>query len=528
MQRRDGKAWLLLVGVVVCGVAVAYAAVRFFGSDGAPDSTLADLGDVTQDPQTPLPKSTTPVIEPTPASPTPQAPPSEPPLVPPEPPLLPPEPPPEPPVVPPEPPTLPTEPPLTPPDPPSVLPQPQGPIPATVQAAKQEALGVAEQILAAFPDNVPVIGLIGTVYDRHFEADKAIACWRKCLTLDDRCGDAYLALGRNAFKDGEYQEAADLLRKASELSPRLKEVYMLYGGALVELGQPAEAIAAFEREAEISPQNGKNLFQLGRAYLQLKDYANAVDAYQRALQLAPNESSTYYALVTAYTRWGRQDLAAEYRERFQTLRAAEDAAVVDGRGKQDDLAAALRRLAKTHVDAGGVYRMLRDGPRAEHHWQRAAALDAGNAACRQQLVVFYTQQQRDAQAARACGELTKIDQNNADYRLKFGSLLARLGQLDAAETQLRKAAALAPKRAAAYRALVQVLLLGDRQPSDAPQLAETLVGLEATAANHALLATVRQRVGDRAGALAAIERAVELDPANDAYRRTRDTLQLRN
>jgi cytochrome c-type biogenesis protein CcmH/NrfG len=56
-------------------------------------------------------------------------------------------------------------------------------------------------------------------------------------------------------------------------------------------------------------------------------------------------------------------------------------------------------------------------------------------------------------------------------------------------------------------------------------LAARLVELEPSPASLVLLTRACAKIGDRAGALSAIERAIRLDPENASYKRVRQQLR---
>jgi tetratricopeptide (TPR) repeat protein len=78
---------------------------------------------------------------------------------------------------------------------------------------------------------------------------------------------------------------------------------------------------------------------------------------------------------------------------------------------------------------------------------------------------------------------------------------------------------LSPERPEGYRALANLYLRADRNAPEAKGLVEKLVALRQTGPNFFLLAVACAKNRDQAGALAAMERAVALDPDNADYQR---------
>jgi len=65
-----------------------------------------------------------------------------------------------------------------------------------------------------------------------------------------------------------------------------------------------------------------------------------------------------------------------------------------------------------------------------------------------------------------------------------------------------------------YRELARLYLQSGQKTPQARQLAEKAIALETNAANYFMLAWARMKAGDKAAALPAVKRALELKPEN--------------
>jgi len=377
-------------------------------------------------------------------------------------------------------------------------------------ALKKEAFDVVRQLMADFPDSSDPIGLMGTLHNNYGNTAEAVNWWLKCLERNPKRADVYHGLGTVAMRKGEYQKAEEYWRKAQGIDPNLPGVWGRYAEALMAMGKLDVALAALHKEIRISPRAPANYLLLGKIHLEREEYEEAIAAYTKAVQSGYRQSSAYYGLATASTRLGRTDQAARYMEQFTKLRVEEDKAVSRRRRASGQVLGLAKILAQTLTDAGRIYLGRRQGSKAEQCWLKAASLVPGHIGCRQQLVLLYMNTQREEQAVAVCGQLTRIDPGDPTARVNMGVLLARLERFDAAEKAVREAIRLAPKRPSAYRALVQVLLLGNRKLPEAQALARKLVTLSPTARDYGLLAEACQRAGDQAGAVVARGRAAEL------------------
>ncbi len=402
--------------------------------------------------------------------------------------------------------------------PPAPQAEAEGPTSPADIAMREETFGVARRLVEDFPGDANALGLMGTVQNRYGNTAEAVTWWQKCLEADPRRADAYHGMAMVARRKGEYQEALRFWRQAQEIDPALVGMHGRCAEVLLEVGKPEEAIAAAEKEMAINPGDVETCLLLGKAHLQLKEHEKAAADFETARRLKPDDSRSYLGLATVCARLGQADKAKAYTEQFREFRAEEDKVSVDRKRMASSRAWAADVLSQTHTDAGRLYAAHRNLEKAEEHWRRAAAVDPRNRICRQYLVDMYMRIGRDRQALTFCEQLRDIDPKNPTYHLNTGALLARLERLDAAEEAVRKAIALAPERPTGYRSLVRLLLFRKQGLPEAKALAQRLVELEPTAPNYGLLCEACRLSGDLAGARAALERAMRLDPGDEQFK----------
>jgi tetratricopeptide (TPR) repeat protein len=136
---------------------------------------------------------------------------------------------------------------------------------------------------------------------------------------------------------------------------------------------------------------------------------------------------------------------------------------------------------------------------------RAAAMTGGRSAAEAILGEWLS---ADPQSSTAWNERGLLD---------FGD-----GSLDAAIKALETAVALDPTNHEATNSLAWIYADTGRDLTRARDLAHSVLAATPTAAVCDTLAYIEQQAGDLAAALAAIERAVSMDPTNAEYRRRRD------
>jgi len=398
-------------------------------------------------------------------------------------------------------------------------PSPALPVPSevTVEELNREALGTAESVVRQFPHDADSFSLMGNVCFGQGDARRAIENWNRCLELGPH----------RALEKGEHEQASALARKALELDPNLPGVRRSLASAMMYLGRPAEAVPLLEEEADLIPESAKTCYLLGQAYFQLKDYEQAKKNYQRVMEIQPDHKNACYGLAMVCAKLGEVDRARQYRQRFQQIKANDLQALIDETRAYDDLAAARRRLAEAHTLAGQAFFKHGAASQAVEHWQRAAALDGENAACRVLLAQWHQYEGRESEALRVWEQLAAIEPENVEYHRVIGALHAHLRQFDRAEEAFRKVIELAPEDSAGYENLAKLYLYAKKKYSDAQAFAKAAVRLRPNVWNYALLSEACDKAGDRVGALAAMEQVVALDPDSVKFQRALKRLRER-
>jgi tetratricopeptide (TPR) repeat protein len=133
-----------------------------------------------------------------------------------------------------------------------------------------------------------------------------------------------------------------------------------------------------------------------------------------------------------------------------------------------------------------------------------------------------------AHALQIDQQLCHLEPTRAIHFFSAGNMLTVLKRYELAEQAFQKVIDLEPKRADGYRALAQLYLVTKKNDQLALSLANQAVSLSPAAPVHVLVSLARERNGDRAGALQAVRKAIELEPRNAEYRRRYEKLQQEN
>lgn len=330
-----------------------------------------------------------------------------------------------------------------------------------IRGATDEVRRLAER----FPnDPAAMDGLARFQY--HFgNSAEAVDAWQRCLKLDATFVSAHEGLGQVAAARDDYKEAADHFRKAIELSSGSPRTPIDLAHALMNQGKFREVIALLEGENGTGPvgRNGSEgtshqptpplpssrsmprFLLLGQAYQQLGRHEKAKQNFETAVELAPDYPSGHYGLAMTCAELGLKDEAKKHLEAFRRLEAADRQSRTRAETQADDELSVRRTLAQACTDAGRVWARHHQEEEAEVLWRKAAALDAEQIACREDLAAFYEQNDREEESLLVCQELLKIAPANADYALNVGLLSARLNRLADARAAVQRAIELDPR-----------------------------------------------------------------------------------
>jgi tetratricopeptide (TPR) repeat protein len=397
-----------------------------------------------------------------------------------------------------------------------------------VIALKNKEVELAEQLMRDFPGSDRSLVIMGNLCYRHGDVIKALEYWNKALQINPKQANVYKSIGLLYMKKGQFDDAVEQFRKALEIQPGLPNVYVNIGHSLMMSGRPKEAIEALQKEIQISPNSDFAYFLLGQAHLQQKEYQKAQEYYETAIKISPAYTNAYYGLASVCAKLGDRDKAKEYSESFKKLKARERKHLKGRKIKYDDFVETQRSAAMTYINVGRMYRENGKLAKAEELLKQAAGFDPGNIVCYLELATLYQISKQPAKALQMYKKISEIQPESAVPYLVIGILSSHLKRYDDSEEAFRKLITLVPQRSDGYRELARLYLKTGQNLAEAHSLAEKAVELEANASNYFVLSWACYTHGDFVNALAAIKRAIQLDPVNQQYQLLYKQIQKRN
>ncbi len=404
-----------------------------------------------------------------------------------------------------------------------------------IAAMRDKAIGVLGEVEEVFSNDAAVMSSLAAVYGLWGLDDEASDRWQRSMLLDPRSGRPYSAMGNAALARGDYEEAVRMLRKALELDPSQDRARLRLGEALTSAGRTQEAVTELTKYLANYPRSTGGLFRLGQAYFHLRQYEKARQSYERAVELDPQFDFAYHALASTCEALGRHEEAEKHRQQFTRLAGGKPAPGMRQRDPVTDLELGRANLAETHLVAARAYlgpastsRKLDRTAEAQRHLRAAARADPKNRESRITLLKLLDREKRFREAAELLAELEELEPKDPVHRINRGVLLVRIQEYVAAEKEFREAIALAPEEADGYAKLAGMYALNKSKVAEARKLAQSAIRLRPNdALNHVLLAEICEQEGDRPAALAAIARAVELEPANPRLQQAKARLNAK-
>jgi adenylate cyclase len=162
---------------------------------------------------------------------------------------------------------------------------------------------------------------------------KAYGFALKAISLDEYDGMSHGLLGNVYLKMRQHEKAIAAGKRAIELEPNGADGYMHLGYTLSFAGRPDEALGYLNKAIRLNPFPPYYIYRdMGKSYLLKGQYEKALPEFKKALQLAPYDPSNYMRLAVIYILLGREkearasaDKALELSPNYSVSRVAKTA-----------------------------------------------------------------------------------------------------------------------------------------------------------------------------------------------------------
>jgi len=294
-----------------------------------------------------------------------------------------------------------------------------------LQAAGAPELAVLhlQQAVGLEPRSFDAHYMLAGALEKDGELPAAIKHLQHAIRLKPEYSQAIADLGRVQAAAGEHETAYATLAAGLDKAPDHYPLQLYTGNACLKLSRPEEAITHYRLAITLEPDAAEAHANLGRAHHAMHDFESALVSLRRSLELKPETGATHLQLAMTFNAMGRLDEAAAAAARASELLPADPEAlnflgmVWAEQGRLDEAIAMHRRAIQIRPDLPGAY---------------------GNLG----LALF---QRGDVAGAALAYEQGLALESVAEIHDNLGNALLKLGRVDEAITNYRRALELQPK-----------------------------------------------------------------------------------
>jgi tetratricopeptide (TPR) repeat protein len=227
-----------------------------------------------------------------------------------------------------------------------------------------EALALANTVLADDPDNAPAFNLRGLAYYKSGRLEESIQEYRRALEIDPDYPEAHFNLGNSVWtmdavdeaerefatavelqkdfvlarynlgkmyqESGRIEQALAQFRQCVDYDDQFRPAFIDIGKILYGSGDFDGAVQSFGRFVELYPASKEIRVYLGNSYLQSSDpnrLPNAEKEFRAAVGIDPEYLEGVYALGTILALQNRREEAIDWYTQALDLAAPEDEAI---------------------------------------------------------------------------------------------------------------------------------------------------------------------------------------------------------
>lgn len=294
--------------------------------------------------------------------------------------------------------------------------------------------------------------------------------------------------------------------------------------SVVRLRDWRDDYSIFKAAVAAEPASVRVQFNYGAQCEERGDDAGAVGAYLKAIALWPGFADAHYNLAGIYARQRRWDEAVAH---YQAALAEEPGNVrylvnlghaLVGRGRNREAQEVLRRALEIDPDSDQAYTNLGaaalglgDAPGAVEAYRQAVRLVPGSADYLANLGTAQEQAGDPAAAAEAYREALAARRGDPDLLAALGKALLATGDRKGALEALARAVTARPGQPIFRYQFGRALERNGRLGDAAAEYREAIRLAPAAAVPRRALGLLLDRMGDRKGALEALDRAAALD-----------------
>jgi len=235
------------------------------------------------------------------------------------------------------------------------------------------------QILAAVPDQLDCLNLLGLIAVQTGRSQLAVELIGKAIGLNDKVADFHNNIGEAFRQLGDLDRAAGHFTRAAELEPAFLEAQQNLGDVLRTQGKLDEAAAIYGRILSAKPDLGAAHSRLGEVLRRQGKLDEAVIHFRRAATIT-GSAEAYHRLGLALCAKSTLDEAIEQFRRALSLKP-------DFAQAHNDLGNALRERGELDLAAAELNRAIELKPDYDHALHNLALVQLASGRYEQALAL---------------------------------------------------------------------------------------------------------------------------------------------
>jgi len=161
---------------------------------------------------------------------------------------------------------------------------------------------------------------LGTVYREQNKTQLAVDTFRRMVALgDESAGRGYQQLIETYRDARQWSQATTVAEEASKRLPKYRTLKLIYAGQQADMGDPDPAIASVKAMLNGTPDDREVWIALAQMYSRLKHWKEAQDAVSHAAQLSTKPEDKWYALFVSGSIYERQKKYDQAEEAFRKV-----------------------------------------------------------------------------------------------------------------------------------------------------------------------------------------------------------------
>ncbi|KAL3936153.1 MAG: hypothetical protein SGBAC_008473 [Bacillariaceae sp.] len=151
--------------------------------------------------------------------------------------------------------------------------------------------------------------LSGYEYMANEDFDKAVACFRNAIRLDERHYNAWYGLGAIYHRQEKYDLAEYHFQRAVAINSQSSVLRCNLGMSQYSNGKALQALDTLAEAFRLDPNNPQARFQRATIYVQLNRPEDALKELEKVRDAAPREATVHFAMGKVLKRLGRSEQA---------------------------------------------------------------------------------------------------------------------------------------------------------------------------------------------------------------------------